>query len=656
MIRIATEKDINNISKTYTELLEYEKTNVSNSNWKLGLYPTEKTAENGIKEKSLFILEENNEICASMILNHQQAEEYKNIQWTVEADKNEVLVIHTLCVPPSKSGHGYGKKMVYFAIEFAKKNKIKTIRIDTWHKNFPAQSLYKKCGFKLLGEQHVMHMGLIDETLVYLDKDLQENSDQRPSFHFSTPIGWCNDPNGFSQFGGKAHLFFQYHPYSTQWGPMHWGHVTSKDLLTWQIEPIALFPDSDADYKGCFSGTAIEKDGNHILVYTGVTNNGNVDIQNQCIATGDGITYKKRSDNPILTAKDIPFEYNIEHFRDPKIWKKDDIFYLACVIKQKNDNGAMILFESKDTENWIYKGIIDSSKDGLSKMWECPDVSVIDNKDILIFSPQEVKENTNLGFHNGNNSVYISGHFDYTNYKFHRELRPENGYTAAQIDYGIDFYAPETTKLSDNRTIMIAWMQAWESYITPENYNWSGMMTIPRELHFKNNRLYQLPVRELENWKTNKISDEIHTNKTETIFSNQKRHFEINLHIDNISIKTGGFIKLILGTANENVYLELNLSDWNIYFDRTKSLTPGTIPTRKEKLRLESDADQTSNINVRILCDTCSMEVFINDGIMAFTNTFFFDASKSDFVIENHTSERIKYDYWKIEKPLENRI
>lgn len=90
---------------------------------------------------------------------------------------------------------------------------------------------------------------------------------QRPLFHFAVPGGWCNDPNGFSEFGGKVHLFYQYHPYSTQWGPMHWGHVVSSDMLSWQLQPVALAPDTAADNKGCFSGTALEHEGKHIIAW-----------------------------------------------------------------------------------------------------------------------------------------------------------------------------------------------------------------------------------------------------------------------------------------------------------------------------------------------------------------------------------------------------
>ena len=93
---------------------------------------------------------------------------------------------------------------------------------------------------------------------------------EKPSFHITPPVGWINDPNGFSCYKGEYHLFYQYHPYSTHWGPMHWGHVKSKDLITWEQLPCALAPDEEYDGQGCFSGTAIQDGDRHVLIYTSV--------------------------------------------------------------------------------------------------------------------------------------------------------------------------------------------------------------------------------------------------------------------------------------------------------------------------------------------------------------------------------------------------
>ena len=415
-------------------------------------------------------------------------------------------------------------------------------------------------------------------------------------------------------------------------------------MLTWNLEPVALAPDSNADLNGCFSGTAIStEDGKQILAYTGVSKDGDVEIQNQCIAFGEGKIYKKYSKNPVITAKNIPFAYNKEHFRDPKIWKKDGKFYMVCVIKQLDNCGAMVIFESKNAKKWTFKGILNSSRNDFSGMWECPDILNLDGRDFLIFSPQEMKADYNAGFHEGNNSVYATGILDYKKFKFFPDIRAENRCFAAQIDYGIDFYAPQTTKLSDGRTILIAWMQSWESYITPENYLWSGMMTIPRELSFKNNRLYQNPIRELETLKTDEQNSEIQPEKKEKILNQQERLFELEF---SVSQQTSGTIKIILGnTEDEYVLVKIDLFEQSIYFDRSKSQTPGKIFARKAKLPPKEE-----NTKFRIIGDTCSLEIFIDDGKMVFTNAFFLSQIKTDLLIRNETSQKINCKTWKLQK------
>ena len=103
----------------------------------------------------------------------------------------------------------------------------------------------------------------------------------RHSYHVMPEIGWCNDPNGFAYYDGKIHLFYQYNPYSAGWDTMHWGHVTSRDFIKWEYQPVELAPDMPYDDCGCFSGSAIEKDGMLYLMYTGVNAEG---LQQQCLA------------------------------------------------------------------------------------------------------------------------------------------------------------------------------------------------------------------------------------------------------------------------------------------------------------------------------------------------------------------------------------
>ncbi len=169
MIRIAEEKDIEKITRTYTELLQYEEVNGSHSNWKLDVYPTASVPEDKVPTGTMYVLEENGEICASMVLNHEQATEYTNVKWKYMEDNEQVLVIHTLCIPPRYAGNGYGDKMVEYAKEYALSNGCSVIRIDTYVHNEPAKKLYLKNGFRIAGYGKIKLQGLIDEEQVYLE-------------------------------------------------------------------------------------------------------------------------------------------------------------------------------------------------------------------------------------------------------------------------------------------------------------------------------------------------------------------------------------------------------------------------------------------------------------------------------------------------------
>ena len=143
--------------------------------------------------------------------------------------------------------------------------------------------------------------------------------DELPVFHVTPPCGWMNDPNGFSVYQGKTHLFYQFHPYSEVWGPMHWGHCETTDFVKWTELPVALAPDQNYDEAGCFSGSGIETEAGHLLVYTGVMekdlNGEKVTYQNQCVAVGDGKRYTKIKQNPVATGDMLPENFSREQNR-----------------------------------------------------------------------------------------------------------------------------------------------------------------------------------------------------------------------------------------------------------------------------------------------------------------------------------------------------
>ena len=173
MIRKAEMSDIAAIADTYTELLTYEQQNGGHSNWRLGVYPTIAVPEAKVPTGTMYVLEENGEICASMVLNHDQAEEYAGIGWQYPGEDDQVLVIHTLCIPPQKAGHGYGRQMVEYAQKYAKEYGCTTVRIDTYAHNEPAKRLYLKNGFRISGYGRILLQGLIDEEQVYLEYEVK---------------------------------------------------------------------------------------------------------------------------------------------------------------------------------------------------------------------------------------------------------------------------------------------------------------------------------------------------------------------------------------------------------------------------------------------------------------------------------------------------
>jgi len=331
--------------------------------------------------------------------------------------------------------------------------------------------------------------------------------DHRPSFHLSPHVGWMNDPNGFSCYQGRYHLFYQYYPYESKWGPMYWGHAISEDLLHWEYLPAALAPDTPVDGDGCFSGSAaVLPDGRQLLMYTGVRagpkqpDGSSGDTQTQCIAFGDGMDYEKYAGNPVLTEADVPDGGSRFDFRDPKLWQECDGSY-RCVIGNRpaDGSGQILYYSSEDGFHWNFESILAENRNRFGLMWECPDFFELDGKHVLLVSPQDMVP-SGFEYHNGNGTLCLIGEFDRESKTFQEEHDQA-------IDYGIDFYAPQTLLTPDGRRVMIAWMQNWDTLsIASLKAPWFGQMTVPRELSIQNGRLYQWPVRELEALRSGHVS------------------------------------------------------------------------------------------------------------------------------------------------------
>lgn len=438
-------------------------------------------------------------------------------------------------------------------------------------------------------------------------------SDDRPAFHLSARTGWMNDPNGFSFFDGKYHMFYQYHPYDSHWGPMHWGHAVSEDLLHWEYLPAALAPDEAYDRDGCFSGSAVTlPDGRQLLMYTGVLrerqHNGDFcEVQTQCLAVGDGIDYEKYEGNPVLDEKDLPEGASRYDFRDPKMWRKEDGTY-CCVVGNRpaDDSGQILLFTSPDGFKWSFKKVLAANNNRYGKMWECPDFFKLDGKWVLITSPQDMLP-YEFEYHNGNGTLCLIGDLDEATDEFTEQYNQS-------IDYGIDFYAPQTVLAPDGRRIMIGWMQNWDTCnFRSQNMTWFGQMSIPRELSIRNGRLFQTPIRELENMRSNKVDyQDVSLSGNISLDGIKGRKVDMEL---TLSPEDEGDIyqKFAVRFAqNEQYYTSLSFHprDSILKIDRKFSGSRRAIIHQRRSL-VNSEAGK---LKLRIILDRFSVEVFVNDG------------------------------------------
>ncbi|MDR2634927.1 MAG: GH32 C-terminal domain-containing protein [Clostridiales bacterium] len=338
----------------------------------------------------------------------------------------------------------------------------------------------------------------------------------RLNYHFSPPIGWMNDPNGLVFYRGQYHLFYQYNPYGTEWGPMHWGHAVSDDLLSFTHCGVALAPDgknesgcysggavigkidrvaSAPDGKnesGCYSGGAVDdKIGGEelILLYT-KHKNGLIARERQGIAVSrDGVSFEK-ADKPILGVSDIPRRSSRSNFRDPKPVLIDGAYYVFVGSKSRGGKGQILVYSSADLREYSYFTTI-GPYDFFGNMAECPDFVRLNGKDVLIFSSVGMPRK---GGKSGNrrSCMYAVGKFDIEK----RLFKPES---FDEIDCGNDFYAAQTVTDDRGRTLIIAWMGTWDKtyFLHEQAHGWNGAFTIPRVLDYRDGRLIQTPLDEL---------------------------------------------------------------------------------------------------------------------------------------------------------------
>lgn len=466
----------------------------------------------------------------------------------------------------------------------------------------------------------------------------------RPDFHATGGIGWINDPNGFSVYKGEYHLFYQYHPYYTEWGPMHWGHIKTSDFIKWDRLPVAMAPDAPFDKDGCFSGTAIElPDHRQLLMYTGVVKefheDGRMDeYQHQCIAIGDGVNYEKLEANPVLDFKDTPEGSSVADYRDPKIWKEGEKYFSLVASRAADKSGQLLMYESIDALSWKFVKIFAECKYSYGTMWECPDFFSLDEKHILIVSPMEM-EARGLEFHSGHGVIAMCGEYDKEQREFTKEW-------VQSVDYGIDFYAPQTLIAPDGRRIMIGWMRNWgTTNLRKADSPIFGSMTLPRELSIRNGRLCANPVRELENYRVNPVHYEnVAIKKATALDKVSGRTIDMTVTVTPTKGLEYSYFKIFLAKGeNHSASITYRPFENTVTIDRTlASMRSDSVTNRSFYVDSKEGI-----ITLRVVMDKESVELFVNDGEQVATFLIYNDLSMDgiEFMADKEVNITIdKYD------------
>lgn len=415
--------------------------------------------------------------------------------------------------------------------------------------------------------------------------------------HLTPETGWLNDPNGFSYFAGKYHMFYQFNPYSTKWDSMHWGHATSDDCVKWEYQPVALAPMlPTASGKACYSGSAIEIDNKHYLIFT---QNGL--FQKQCIAySEDGIDYK-RINKPVISQKHLPKHAFLGAFRDPKVWQKNGMYYALIGSKNfRSHKGCnVILYKSKDFYNWQLVGKLfdnDFAVKYFDDMAECPDFFELNGKDVVIVSPWRKQK-----------VLYMIGKLDYETGKF-------IGTTPKLLDYGTDFFATQSIVMKNSSPLLTAWAQPTISAnSTMKPYGFNGLLTLPRKIDMIGDTLTQMPLDQLENYRYAKLEYNSVLNENQILNINSDV-LDIDLEFDNPSDGTG----ITLYSDGKNKGLKIYYNQNKIFIDRTDNYT-NKVKNQSEYI-ISSDINLEENkLKLRIVLDRFIVEVFVNDGKKAFS-------------------------------------
>ncbi len=444
----------------------------------------------------------------------------------------------------------------------------------------------------------------------------------RPQFHFSPPEKWMNDPNGLVYNDGVYHLFYQYYPEDIVWGPMHWGHAVSKDMVYWEHKPIALYPD-ELGY--IFSGSAVMDDKNTsgfgtpaespmVAIYTYHLMEGEKagrnDFQTQGIAYSldNGDSWTTYEGNPVIGNKDI------RDFRDPKVfWYEESSKWVMALVAGDH----VKFYGSHNLKDWELLSEFGRDVGAHGGVWECPDLFKLkvegseEEKWVLYVS-------INPGAPNGGSGTqYFVGEFDGTTFTSEQEHQ--------WIDLGRDNYAGVTyNNTPDGKRTFIGWMSNWDyAQVTPTEV-WRSAMTVPRDvtLHKEGEQYFvkSYPV-EAFNSLASEISSETSITLDEAFIVRRENLNSTEIRFDvNLSKR----IDLVLSNDNdESLSFTMDPESKALKVDRRGSGLTDFEDRFAGDIQTQSYIPATKNAEVRVICDASSIEIFVDKGRYIFTNQVF---------------------------------
>ncbi len=441
-------------------------------------------------------------------------------------------------------------------------------------------------------------------------KQVAADQDFRPNYHLVAPFGLINDPNGLVFDGEKYHIFCQWYPYGALHGMKHWLHYTTSDFQNFTVAD-PLIPTEMFESHGCYSGGALLIDDYIAAFYTGNTrrssDNQRIPYQNVAVFSKDGKLLDKY---PLLTC--APTGYS-EHVRDPKpYFNEQGKIRFICGAQRSDLSGTALIFEMDNLNTPpVLLGefaLTDSDNQPITMpkcfMWECPDLLKIGDKDLFIWSPQGQQREV-YQFQNNYHATYAIGKLDQLNFAVE---------TFAELDYGFDFYAPQTFAGLDNKqlnnhasAVMIAWIGLPDLQYPSDKYGWHSALTMPRLLTLRNNRIYQKPIEQAypQTLTALEIEHEMLIQGLDSsylAFNAAQQNFELELF-----------------SNDKQQHLAISYQDGLFCLDRSTSEQSESMLSFGEKRYCEIAKLQ----QVEIFIDRSVIEIFLNDGEKALTSRFF---------------------------------